>query len=108
MMAQVCLTEPVCQFSQGMKFAVGVAAIGSRFMLAIDPCHRDAQRTRRDDIVEVALRRMQPTSAPKALASLDKMAWGRFVRAHLLRGDDQVEGHRQMTLRAGQEVVIDI
>src|SRR5215813_4252053 len=77
-------------------------------MLAIDPCDRNAQGVCRDYIMKVTLRRMQPPLALKAQACLSEMAMGGFVRAHLLGGNDQVEGHCEVAPRASQKVIIDV
>src|SRR5262249_26780253 len=59
-------------------------------------------------VMKVTLCHMQPSHVSHPLASLGEMVGGRFVRAHLLGGDNQVEGDTQVTPRASQEVVIDV
>src|SRR5438552_1891372 len=90
------------------EFECRVTARQRRLAVPIDPRVRDAELIRRNDVVKIALRRVQPARIANPFPRLHKMSMRRFVGAHLLRCDDEIEVDGEVLARLGEEVVIDI
>ncbi len=78
------------------------------FALPVDPCDRDVERNGRDHVVEVALRGMEPAAAADAVTRCGEVAGRWLVRPDLFRGHDDLEGHREVLPRAGQQIVVHV
>src|SRR6185369_16676880 len=101
--------EPVRELGEGVELPIGRGAPERRRLaVTVDPRHGNAERGGGHDVVEVALRRVQPATSAQAPARGLEVSVARLVRAHLLRGDDHVEGYREMPSRRREEVVVDV
>src|SRR5919106_4619300 len=102
------LRQGVRRLGQRAELVVGAVVVQPPLALAVDPRRRDAQRSRRLHIVEIALGHVQPRRRRDPLARGQEMSRRRLVGADLLGGDDEVEVDGQVAARAGQQIVVDV
>src|SRR5438477_13042734 len=85
------ISQPIRQSLHVRKLPRRHSTVHRGLAFPIDPRIRHAESIRRDDVVEVALRGVQPAGVADALARGDEVRRRGLVRTDLFGGDDEVE-----------------
>jgi acetyl-CoA C-acetyltransferase len=100
--------QPVGEAGEAREFVAGCAARQRQFAEAIDPGVLDAQGVGRKDVVDAALRCMEPAQAGRPFARREKVRRRRLVGAELLCGDHEIELDGDVFPRLREQIVIDV